>query len=157
MSQQCFRNVSVKAFPFQNLFVNSACMYIIHLGNWIGVPITIFEKHSYDHGLRTPREEIAFTARPKIHSHSQIFRYGQSIFCLPHRPNFSDIFDLCLHWVSVVCGRNNEEKVFRNPLLIMLFFLVKTFNAFSLELQRQTGRKFTKKIFLLYHYTVACH
>ena len=54
------------------------------------------------HGLRTPREEIAFTARPKIHSHSQIFRYGRSIFCLPHRPNFSDIFDLCLHWVSVV-------------------------------------------------------
>ena len=37
-------------------------------------------------------------------SHSQIFRYCQSIFCLPHRPNFSDIFDLCLHWVSVVRG-----------------------------------------------------
>ena len=51
-------------------------------------------------GLRTPGEEIAFTARPKIHS--QIFRYGRSIFCLPHRPNFSDIFDLCLHWVFVV-------------------------------------------------------
>ena len=54
------------------------------------------------HGLQTPREEIAFTARPKIHSQSQIFRYGRSIFCLPHQPNFSDIFDLCLHWVSVV-------------------------------------------------------
>ena len=62
-------------------------------------------KNKFDgfcHGLRTPREEIAFTARPKIHSQSQIFRYGWSIFCLPHRPNFSDIFDLCLHWVSVV-------------------------------------------------------
>ena len=55
-----------------------------------------------DHGLQTPRKEIAFTARPKIHSRSQIFRYGRSIFCLPHRPNFSDIIDLCLHWVSVV-------------------------------------------------------
>ena len=54
------------------------------------------------HGLRTPREEIAFTARPKIQSQSQVFRYSQSISCLPHRPNFSDIFDLCLHWVSVV-------------------------------------------------------
>ena len=54
------------------------------------------------YGLRTPREEIAFTARPKIQSQSQIFRYGGNIFCLPHRPNFSDIFDLCLHWVSVV-------------------------------------------------------
>ena len=56
------------------------------------------------HGLRTPREEIAFTARPKIQFQSQIFRFGGSIFCLPHRPNFSDIFDLCLHWVSVVRG-----------------------------------------------------
>ena len=43
-----------------------------------------------------------FTAQPKINSHSQIFRYGPSIFCLPDRPNFSEIFDLCLHWVSVV-------------------------------------------------------
>ena len=56
------------------------------------------------HGLRTPREEIAFTAWPKIHSHSQFFRYGRSIFCLPRRLNFSDIFDLFLHWVSVVFG-----------------------------------------------------
>ena len=55
-----------------------------------------------DHGLRTHREEIAFTAPPKIQSQSKIFRYGQSIFSLPHRPNFSDNFDLCLHWVSVV-------------------------------------------------------
>ena len=58
--------------------------------------------YGWYHGLRTPRGEIAFTARPKIQSQSQIFRYGQSIFCLPHWPNFSDIFDLCLHWVSVV-------------------------------------------------------
>ena len=62
----------------------------------------LFSLNQFKHGLRTPREEITFTARPKIHSHSQIFRYGRSIFCLPHRPNFSDIFDLCLHWVSVV-------------------------------------------------------
>ena len=26
------------------------------------------------------------------------------IFCLPNQPNFSDIFDLCLHWMSVVRG-----------------------------------------------------
>ena len=60
--------------------------------------------YTVSHGLRTPREDIAFTARPKIQSQSQIFRYGGSIFCLPHRPNFSDIFYLCLHWVSVVRG-----------------------------------------------------
>ena len=58
--------------------------------------------HASYHGLRTPREENAFTARPKIHSHSQIFSYGLSIFCLPLRPNFSDTFDLRFHWVSVV-------------------------------------------------------
>ena len=62
------------------------------------------------HGLRTPREEIAFTARPKIHSHSQIFRYSRNIFCLPHWPNFSDIFDLCLHRVSVA----HEKRQLRN-------------------------------------------
>ena len=57
------------------------------------------------HGLRTPREEVAFTGRPKIESQSQIFSYGRSIFCLPHRPKFSDIFDEgILHWVSVVLG-----------------------------------------------------
>ena len=63
---------------------------------------TTKDRRDRNHGLQTPREEIAFTARPKIQSQSQIFRYGRSIFCLPHRPNFSDIFDLCLHWVSVV-------------------------------------------------------
>ena len=61
------------------------------------------------HELRMPSEEIAFTARPKINSHSQIFRYGQSIFCLPHRPNFSDIFDLCLHWMSVLSESDQTE------------------------------------------------
>jgi hypothetical protein len=60
--------------------------------------------HGHAHGLRTPREERTFIARPKIQSQSQIVKYGGSIFCLPHRPIFSDIFDLCLHWVSVVRG-----------------------------------------------------
>ena len=44
---------------------------------------------------------------PSLHgrnqnSHSQIFRYNQNIFCLPHRPKFSYFFYLCLHGVSVV-------------------------------------------------------
>ena len=54
------------------------------------------------HGLRTPGEEINFTAWPKIKSQSQIFRYGHSIFCLPYRPKISDFFNLRLHWVSIV-------------------------------------------------------
>ena len=39
-----------------------------------------------------------------LHAHSKTFRYCQSIFCLLHRPNLSDMFDLCLHWASVVRG-----------------------------------------------------
>ena len=82
-----------------------------------------------DHGLRTPREEIAFTTRPKIHSHSQIFRYGQSIFCLTHRLNFSDIFDSCLHWVSVVHALDSQNTkklkcwffINNNRILVKLF------------------------------------
>jgi hypothetical protein len=62
------------------------------------------------HGLWTPGEEIAFTERPKIKSQSQIYRYGRSKFCLPHRPKISDIFELCLHWVSVVRGSKQASK-----------------------------------------------
>ena len=42
--------------------------------------------------------------RKKTHQHisSNKLWNGQSIFYLPHRPKFSDLFDLCLHWVSVV-------------------------------------------------------
>ena len=71
-------------------------------------------KYSYIQGLRTPIEEIAFTARAKINSHSQIFRYGQSIFCLPHWPKFSDFSDLCLHWVSAVRVDNNGKGTSKN-------------------------------------------
>ena len=81
--------------------------------------------HTYVHGLRTPREEIAFTARPKIKSQSQIFRYGRSIFCLPHRPNFSDFFDLCLHWVSIVRDSNHRNsyslRVGHLPKFVIVF------------------------------------
>ena len=66
--------------------------------------------HTLDHGLRTPKEEIVFTARPKIQYRSQIFRYGRSIFCLSHQPKFSYFFDLCLHWVSVVHGSDDATK-----------------------------------------------
>ena len=80
------------------------------------------------HGLRMPREEKAITARLKI----QIFRYGQRIFCLPHRPKFSDFFDLCLHWVSVVrasiCTANflqqlSYMKTFSSKLLLSRWFV----------------------------------
>ena len=58
----------------------------------------------FTQGLRLPSVEIVFPTRPKIKPQSQIFRYGRSISYLPHRPKFSDFFDLCLHWESVVRG-----------------------------------------------------
>ena len=67
--------------------------------------------HIVAHRLRTPVEEIAFTSRLKINYHSQIFRCGRSIFCLPHRSKFSDFFDLCFHWVSVVRVPDNQLSV----------------------------------------------
>ena len=75
--------------------------------------ISSFWELAVHHGLRTSKEEIAFTARPKIHSHSQNFRHGRSIFCLP---SFSDIFDLCLHWVSIVRAIDPFEKMLTFPL-----------------------------------------
>ena len=48
------------------------------------------------------RDEITFTAQPKIQFQPQLFRYGRSIFCLPHWPTFSDIFSLCLNIYSFI-------------------------------------------------------
>ena len=78
---------------------------------------------------------IAFTAQPKIQSQSQIFRYGRSIFCLPHQPNFSDIFDLCLHWLSVVRGlmdRGRGPTLFMKPphMCPSVELLLQTINCF---------------------------
>ena len=89
-------------FSFQNISVKMIFCpgyFLFFLAIFGGAMSEIIGKF---HGLWTPGEEIVFTARPKIHSHSQFFRYGRSIFCLPYLPNFSDIYDLCLHWVSVV-------------------------------------------------------
>ena len=68
----------------------------------------------------------------KIHSSSQILRYDRSIFCLPHRLNFSDIFDLCLHQVSVVCDENqrNCKYTFRNHLSPLFCQLLKNATFF---------------------------
>ena len=88
---------STEAWSVAKTFTFVGCLLLT-----IQYKILIVKNGLWTHGLRMPREEMAFTAQPKIHSHSQIFRYGGSIFCLPHRPNFSDIFDFCLYWVSVV-------------------------------------------------------
>ena len=77
-----------------------------HFTNWFNVvracciiPIT-----DYGHPERKKSLLQGQKFNPKI------LRYGQSIFFLPHRPNFSDIFDLCLHWVYVVCDSNGVAE-----------------------------------------------
>ena len=95
-----------------------------------------FQSLRFHHGLWTPREKIAFTAQPKIHSHSQIFRYGRSIFCLPHRPNFSDIFDLCLHWVSVVRAYDHQ---------------LVNWSIFDLSKQKENFKKLYDSWFIWFH------
>ena len=64
----------------------------------------IVDVNTIDHRLRTPREEIAFTAL-----HGWIFTPTpkflgtiEAYFVCHIGPNFSDIFDLCLHCVSAV-------------------------------------------------------
>ena len=99
---QLFRHTNDAHLSNCFILETNACIFII----------TSRARLWWYHGLRTPGEEIAFTARPKINSYSQIFRYGRSIFCLPHRPKFSDFFDLCLHWVSVVRGQTHSCVIF---------------------------------------------
>ena len=118
------------------------------------------------HGLRTSGEEIAFTERPKIKSQSQIFRYGLSIFCLPHRPKFSDFFDFCLHWVSIVRGFSdiilslaiiNVAQHRDSHLQFYFHFIVvnskKVFNVFVLFLSQAN---FSKVAFTLVSKLFAC-
>ena len=111
-------NKSVSSIYLQSFSFNEVCLLKFKYSLNLYIIITLM------HGLRTPREEKAFPARPRIQSQSQIFRYNGSIFCLPHRPNFSDTFDLCLHWVSVVraCEIPNLFKNFTVPDFIQNIF-----------------------------------
>ena len=56
-------------------------------------------QHYIPHELRRHPEK----KYPSLHGRkfTPIFMYERNVFCLPHRSNLSDIFDLCLHWVSV--------------------------------------------------------
>ena len=105
---------------------------------------------SLAHGLRTPGQEITFTGRPKIHSHSQMFRYGRSIFCLPHGPKFSDFFGLYLHWVSVVRGTEHrtweENHDFpSSDLLLSIRFSIGSLRFGILWVNKKMGSVFSVK------------
>ena len=81
--------------------------------------------YTFYHWLWTPREDSLPCTAEKIQSQSQIFRYGQSIFCLPHRPIFSDFIALWLHWVSSdqVHFRKNWSYLFISGLPVPIFGL----------------------------------
>ena len=90
---QLFRHTNDAHLSNCFILETNACIFII----------TSRARLWWYHGLRTSDEEIAFTARPKINSHSQIFRYGRKhILPATSAQIFSDFFDLCLYWVSVV-------------------------------------------------------
>jgi hypothetical protein len=57
-----------------------------------------FSKVALLNGLRTPREEITFTARPKIHSHSKVIHTKYS----KHRPS------TVAHTFECVCSKTNH-------------------------------------------------
>ena len=65
--------------------------------------------------------------------HFQIFRYGRSIFCLPHRPKISDFFDLCLRWVFVVRGFTQR---FYTKKKLLTFLKVKSLKSNTMHCWR---------------------
>ena len=96
-----YENVIFRGDSRSGNCLNSLLLIISQAQSWL-------RSLALTHGLWTLGDEIAFAAWLEIHSHSQIFRHGRSIFCLPHRSKFSDFFDLCLHWVSVVRASHNR-------------------------------------------------
>ena len=118
LHSRILQNADLPASPILMHNSGVGSIWILVGKQYIGnLTMTIFYSFGLPHGLRTPREDIAFTAQPKIQSQSQIFRYNRSIFCLPHLPKFSDVFDLCLYWVSVGCGLPKCAIVHRAHLL----------------------------------------
>ena len=51
-------------------------------------------------------------------------------FCLPDLPKFSDFFDLCLHWVSVVRGFKYWTSYLYIALICLSSPRIKIFNPF---------------------------
>ena len=54
---------------------------------------------------------------PKSTPTAKFLGTAEAYFCLPHQLKFSDFFDLCLHWVSIVrdlahlCANGFKEKI----------------------------------------------
>ena len=106
--------------------------------------ITIIISCYLIHGLRTPGEEIAFTARP-IHSHTQIFRYSEAYFVCHIGPNFQNsLIDasgcpLSLY-VSIKHGLRTDEGLktdfVSSFLVLFLYIFLNTYNIILVSQSR---------------------
>ena len=96
-------------------------------------------KHTNNHGLRTPGEKISFTARPKINSHFQIFRYDQStsarIFKFLWFMSSSGVRSLWLGfimaWILVYESLFQLELFLLTKLVSLLYILIVISSAFE--------------------------
>ena len=105
----------LKEFPVQaKQFAGSWNDNSISRSLYSFVPIDIYSvrPNMFDHGLWTLGEEIVFTTWPKINSHSQIFRYGRSIFCLPNfQISLIYAFIGCLQYVCFMISQCDTDIV----------------------------------------------
>ena len=62
-----------------------------------------------EHGLRMPERGNCLDCTVEKQVPFPNFRHFRSIFCLPLMSTFSDFFDLCLHWLSIV--RETEHEI----------------------------------------------
>ena len=67
--------------------------------------------HSF--GTRTTNTQRGNSLQdwPKIHSHSQFFRYSWNIFCLPHQPNFQ----ISLIYAFIGCPLGGVKLACKDP------------------------------------------
>ena len=108
-----------QSFTLRNFRHMKSSLYMCILSKIFG--------HFCNHGLRTPGEEIAFTARLKINSHYQIFRWVQPkhILSATSAQNFRFLWFLpSLGVRSPCCKRmkDNSSHFRKYPLLSYVLF-----------------------------------
>ena len=83
-----FKIGSINKIGLTHIFLEVNFLFLTKFQNQNRKTSCLYELTDLNHGLWTPGEEIAFTARLKNKSQSQSFRYCQSIFCLLIGPKF---------------------------------------------------------------------
>ena len=89
-------------------------------------------------------------ARPKIHSHSQIFRHGRIIICLPHWLIFSDIFDLPQSLVKVTLAKKHVRKLFHVAVFLKSALVAQDLNLDPNPIKTCLNLHVNRKIVLIF-------